>query len=327
MKKKGETDVTENTDSYPVEIEAPDIGAYRKGNTGIDYISSFDSGRPGPHAMIAAVVHGNEICGPITLDFLFRNEVRPLRGKLTFGFLNVAAFLNFDPARPEMSRWVDEDFNRIWDIDVLDGPRDSVELRRAREIRPVVDQVDFLLDLHSMQHPTAPLMLAGPTEKGRTFARELGYPQHVMSDAGHAAGRRLRDYAAFADENSPRNALLVECGQHWEKSSVTVARETALRFLLNFGMVEPAFAEAHLSSVPLPQQKVIGVTGPVTIRSQAFRFAEPYVGLEIIEKAGTVIGWDGNEEVRTPYDDCVLVMPSRRLFKGQTAVRFGRIVD
>jgi hypothetical protein len=30
--------------------------------------------------------------------------------------------------------------------------------------------------------------------------------------------------------------------------------------------------------------------------------------------------------VTTPYDDCVLIMPSRRLDKGQTAVRLGRYV-
>ncbi len=313
--------------SYPVEIEAPDIVAYREGNTGVDYITTFDSGRPGPHAMIAAVVHGNEICGPITLDFLFRNQVRPLCGRLTLGFLNVAAFLRFDPQRPETSRWVDEDFNRIWDIEVLEGNRDSVELRRAREVRPIIDDVDYLLDLHSMQHPTAPLMLAGPLEKGRRFARDLGYPEHVMCDAGHAAGRRLRDYGPFGDPASSRNALLVECGQHWEKSSVAVARETALRFLLAFDMIAPEVAAAHLGAEPVPGQKVIEVTGPVTIATDRFRFTEPFVGLEVVAKAGTVIGWDGDAEVRTPYDDCVLVMPSRRLIKGQTAVRLGRFID
>ena len=313
--------------SYPVEIEAPDISAYREGNTGVDYVTTFDSGRPGPHAMITAAVHGNELCGPITLDFLFRNDVRPLCGKLTLGFLNVAAFERFDPERPAVSRWVDEDFNRVWDVEVLEGPRDSVELRRAREIRPIIDEVDFLLDLHSMQHPTAPLMLAGPLEKGRRFARDLGSPEHVMCDAGHAAGRRLRDYGPFGDPASPKNALLVECGQHWEKKSVAVARETALRFLLGFDMIPPDFAAPHLGAEPLPRQKVIEVTGPVTISADTFRFAEPFVGLEVVKEAGTVIGWDGEAEVRTPYDDCVMVMPSRRLARGQTAVRFGRFVD
>jgi hypothetical protein len=312
---------------YPVEISAPDIGPYRKGNTGIDYITTLDSGRVGPHVMVAALVHGNELCGPITLDFLLRNEVRPLRGKLTLGFLNVDAFVTFDPKKPEASRWVDEDFNRVWDSAVLDGPRDSVELRRAREIRPVIDQIDFLLDLHSMQHPTAPLMLCGPTAKGRRFARTVGCPEYVMSDAGHAAGRRLRDYGAFADEGSSKNALLVECGQHWEKKSVDVAREIVLRFLLSLDMIKREFAVRFLSSDPTPPQKVILVTEPVTIRTQAFRFAEPFLGLEVIAEEGTVIGWDGEEEIRTPYDNCVLVMPSRRLFPGQTAVRFGRFTD
>ena len=41
--------------SYPVLIQAPDISAYQKGNTGIDYIHHFDSGTPGPHVMISAV--------------------------------------------------------------------------------------------------------------------------------------------------------------------------------------------------------------------------------------------------------------------------------
>jgi hypothetical protein len=52
-----------------------------------------------------------------------------------------------------------------------------------------------------------------------------------------------------------------------------------------------------------------------------------FTGLEVIAEAGTLIGWDGDREVRTPYDDCVLVMPSKRLYRGQTAVRLGRFVD
>ena len=48
--------------------------------------------------------------------------------------------------------------------------------------------------------------------------------------------------------------------------------------------------------------------------------------LEVIPEAGTVIARDGKRAVTTPYDDCVLVMPSLRLKPGQTAVRLGREV-
>jgi predicted deacylase len=311
--------------AYTVEITAPDISPYRKGNTGIDYATTIDSGKPGPHVMITALAHGNEICGAIVLDELFRAGIRPLNGKLTLMFCNVEAFERFDLTQPEASRWVEEDFNRVWTAEVLNGPRDTADLRRARVIRPLVDTADLLLDIHSMQHPSDPLVLAGPLEKGRILAAEVAYPALAVCDAGHAAGRRMRDYAAFGDAASPKNALLVECGQHWAKQTVTVARETTLRFLARFGIIDPERGPFRFAETPLPQ-KTVEVTHPVTITAEVFRFARPFAGLEVVEKAGTLIGWDGEREVHTPYDNCVLVMPSKRLYRGQTAVRMGRFV-
>jgi hypothetical protein len=80
-----------------------------------------------------------------------------------------------------------------------------------------------------------------------------------------------------------------------------------------------------LAPKPVPQ-KIVEVTQAVTIRSDDFAFAKPYIGLETIPKAGTLLATDGAEKVLTPYDDCVLIMPSKRLGKGQTAVRLGRYV-
>ena len=309
---------------YPVNIEAPDISPYRRGNTEIDYITTLDSGKSGPHVMLSAIVHGNELCGAIALDYLMRHEVRPVAGKLTLAFMSVAAFDTFDAANPTVSRYVDEDFNRLWTREVLDGARDSVELRRARAVRPILDEVDYLLDIHSMQHTTVPLMMCGPLEKGRRLARDLASPEHVVSDAGHSAGRRMRDYEAFSDGSSPRNALLVECGQHWEPASADMAKEICLRFLARYEVVDPAFVAQHLTAALPLQQRLIEVTGQVTIETDDFRFLQSFRGMEVIEKNGTLIGWDGKTEVRTPYDNCVLVMPSRRLRRGESAVRFGR---
>ena len=142
-----------------VEIEAPDLAPWREGNAGVDYAHTLESGRPGPHLMVSAVVHGNELCGAIVLDELLRAEVRPSRGRLTLAFMNVEACERFDPEHPVLSRYVDEDFNRLWSSEVLGGRRDSAELRRARAIRPLLDEVDYLLDLHSMQYSAAPLAL------------------------------------------------------------------------------------------------------------------------------------------------------------------------
>jgi predicted deacylase len=314
---------------YNVELTPPDISAYRAGNTGVEYVTTFTASEPGPHVVVLGLTHGNEICGAITIDKLFRANVRPRRGKLTLGFNNVAAFLEFDTRYPIASRYIDEDFNRLWSPATLDGTRNSAELQRARAMRPIVDAADFLLDLHSMQYATAPLMLAGLLDKSRALARRVGIPEIIMCDAGHAAGPRIRDYGGFGDPASPKTALLIEAGQHWEKRAAEVATDVTLRFLIALGVVTPEGVAAlgGPDFAATPAQKVIEVTQAVTITGNRFEFVEPYIGLEVIPKKGSLIGRDGDQEVSTPYDNCVLIMPSRRLIRGQTAVRLGRYVD
>jgi hypothetical protein len=162
---------------------------------------------------------------------------------------------------------------------------------------------------------------------GRRLARAIAFPALVVSDEGHAGGRRMRDYGAFGDPAKPHNALLVECGQHWETASESVAKETLVRFLAHAGIADAAWAKRHLPKKKPAPQRLIEVTHAVTIKSPDFRFAENYRGLEVIPKKGSVLALDGAEPVTTPYDECVLVMPSRRLVPGQTAVRLGRYVE
>jgi predicted deacylase len=276
--------------------------------------------------LLQALTHGNEVCGAIALDWLLDLGFRPVRGTLSIVFANVAAYRSFDPQQPFASRCVDEDFNRLWTPEVLDGPRTSADLVRARELRPLYHQVDQLLDLHSMTDPCPPLALAGSQTKGLALARALGLPQHIVIDAGHTAGKRLRDYAFFDEPDDPRSALLVECGQHWEKSAPEVARQAVLRFLRHFGIADDALLRRHLDATPQPRQQVIEVTDVVTIASDDFAFAVPVHGLAVIPTAGTLLATDGPERIVTTYDDCVLVMPTRRPKRGETAVRLGRFV-
>ena len=314
--------------NYPVELSPPDITPYRAGNTGTEYVSTFDSGRAGPHVLVTALTHGNEICGAIALDRLLRAGLRPRHGKLTLAFDNVAAYHSFNPRYPVASRFVDEDFNRLWDESTLDGDRQSTELARARALRPFVDAADFLLDIHSMQHATAPLMLAGTLDRSVALARKVGIPELIMCDVGHAAGKRMRDYRAFGNPTSPKTALLIEAGQHWQQRTAEVAIDVMLRFLIALGTLtrEEAAPLGEADFDSRPEQRVIEVTDAVTITSDRFEFAGDFRGLEVLTPKGALIGCDNGREVRTPYDDCVLIMPSRRSGKGQTAVRLGRYV-
>ena len=109
---------------YRIEIQPPNIKPYRNGNAGVDYVRTLDSKTPGPHVMVQALTHGNEFCGAIAIDYLFAEKVKPVKGKLTLAFANVAAFARFDFNDPDRSRYIDEDYNRVWADAVIGGSRD-----------------------------------------------------------------------------------------------------------------------------------------------------------------------------------------------------------
>ncbi|CAN5663245.1 succinylglutamate desuccinylase/aspartoacylase family protein [soil metagenome] len=317
--------------STAFELPAPDISAWRAGNTGTEGVWRFEAERPGRHVMISALVHGNEVCGAWALKGLLEAGVRPQQGSLTLAFCNLEAFDRFDPADHDASRFVDEDLNRQWSQDRLDagGTR---ERRRAAALQPHVAQADWLLDLHSMHEPSALLSLTGIQPRNLALARQLRSPEHVVVDAGHKDGVRMRDFGRFgapdADAATDALALLIECGFHGDPASRTVAQDQCARLLRAAGTLDDHAIAQHLPGwlqPDAPHQWALDVTGPVVARSEDFRFAKPFTGLEVIAQAGTVIGWNDGEPVTTPYDDCVLVMPSTRQAKpGVTVVRYAR---
>jgi hypothetical protein len=310
--------------TFEVRLLAPDISRWVEGNTGVVGFTTRASDKPGPHIALLAIAHGNEIAGAIVLDRLLRAGLAPTRGKLTFGFINLAAYERFDPRQPTTSRFVEEDINRVWDPAVLDGQRRSIELDRAREIRPLIDTVDTLFDLHSMLWPSDPLILCGTSPKGRNLAVGAGVPGLVVADHGHASGRRLIDYARFADAATPCAASLVEAGQHWDGMTVDTMLASVAGLLRHLDAVgdHPALPPPPTD----PNQRFAEVTMVVTAATANFAFVQPYRGGDIIPRRNTLIALDGETEVRTPYDDCLLVMPSLRPSRGHTAVRLARFV-
>jgi predicted deacylase len=318
---------------FPIELSPPDIAPWRAGNTGVDYVHMLDSGKAGPDVMVQALTHGNEFCGAIALDWLLRAGFRPSRGRVIVAFANVDAYSRFDFDDPDASRYIDEDYNRVWADAVLFGPRESAELRRARQLQPFVDAADFVLDLHSMHEPCRPIMVCGTVDKNAEFARAVGAPADLLLDTGHPAGLRMIERGGFGDPASPKRALLIECGQHWERRAAEVAVDTLLRFLLATGAATPDWVRPRLRLPPPPEQRLVRVTEPVVARSPRFRFLVPIEGLGVVEHAGTPIAEDTDPATgqrivwRAPYDRTVLVMPSmKHLRPGNTQVRLGHFV-
>ena len=214
----------------------------------------------------------------------------------------------------------------MWADEVLFGPRDSVELRRARQLRPFVDQADFLLDIHSMHDPCRPIGVCGMIDKHLELARRIGMPADLLIDTGHPAGLRMRDRGGFNDPASPRQALLVECGQHWERSAADVAIDTTLRFLAAVGIVpfERVTGAAHGAAAARSSGSCGSPNRSSCSRWTSGSWSRSW-GSAWSRKQGRRSRATATARWTAPYDDTVLVMPSLRHLKpGNTQVRLGR---
>ena len=228
------------------------------------------------------------------------------------GYISNQTFLNFDIKNPGASRLVDEDFNRVWLEERLDSDENTVELLRARALRPIFDTVDYLLDIHSLSTYSKALTICHGHKKETDFAQKVNYPSYIMAGSGHVVGCRLIEYKPFNDINNDKVALLVECGQHWAKETGVIALDTALHFLRATEAVKPEFIDQHMSKSAKnpPKAEMWEVVDGIWSKTDKWEYAEEYIGMEIIAKAGTVFALDGEEEIKTPHADCLLMMPS-----------------
>jgi succinylglutamate desuccinylase len=304
----------------------PEITQIRQGNTEVEGVWLFDSTIDGPFTVITCLIHGNEICGPWAMKDLIEciqtGKLGLIKGKLCLILCNLDAFDRFNPTNLHASRFVEEDMNRVWSNDKLQAAS-TIERKRANALLPYLNQADYLLDLHSMHDPGDPLLLTGLSSKDFEFARALKLPGHIIIDAGHSEGVRLRDYKPEA------TALLVECGFHLAASSKVVAKQSVGRFLLatgqaNAGMFDESWALNELEN-PTFVSKEVSVTHAIVAKTHELKFKEDWQNMQTLPKEGQLLAVDGNTIFRTPYDNCTLIMPGlKQLRPGVTVVRLAK---
>lgn len=273
------------------------------GNTDVPFVWSFEADRSGPHVMIAGLTHGNEPAGEAAVLRLIEEAVRPRAGRLTLALVNAAAAASG-------VRFLDRDMNRLWRDDWLDADGSSVEAARARELRPILRQVDVLLDLHTTAFVARPFFVIAELAKTRALADRMALPptQQLMP-GGCVDGRHLTDYGRFADPDDPAVAVTVECGTHDAPASAAVAYDVARRFL--------EVADGHgppRLNVPIERFRT---KEPCIALTDRFVLHIPTTGFVSVRK-GEVVAMDGDRPVTAP-DDLVIVSPRPDPKAGQTA--------
>jgi predicted deacylase len=304
-----------------LEVLPRDLSAYKAGNTGIPYVHRFESGRPGPHVLVNALTHGNELCGMTAATHLLDRGIRPRVGTLTVSFANVAAYESFNRDKPFESRQLVHNLNRIWSAEQLEGSEDSPELRRARELRPVVAAADHILDLHSTSQDVEPFWVYPDFARNAEAALAIGRPSvHLVMPDGLGSGTPVIQHGrhGLADAGAGV-AVVAECGQHFRQATSDLAVQVTLDFLGHFGLIErePPVGRTQ------PQRRY-RLLRTYVVKTPEFRFSRPVKGFETFA-AGELIASDGTEEIRAP-EDITILMPTREPIVGREGVYIARAI-
>ena len=176
---------------------------------------------------------------------------------------------------------------------MLDGPRHSVELDRAREIRPLIETVDVLLDLHSMLWPSEPLILSGASAKGRRWRWASACRRWWWRTRAMSSGRRLIDYARFTDAGNAvrrqpgggRPALGAGDGGYDARQRRRAAAALGVMARRSGAAAARRPARARFAEV----------TMAVTAATSSFAFVQPYRGGDVMPRRNTLIALDGDD--------------------------------
>ena len=284
---------------------------------------------PGPRVTIQALTHGNEVCGAIANDWLLRESVRPVRGTLTLTFANVDGVPALRCRRPVRVALRGRGLQPA--VDRRRAGRAAADARSRARARAAPG-----LRRHRLPARPAfddrPVPAAGA--RGTAAARDSSSRsrsacrEHIIIDAGHAAGKRLRDYGGV--RRSRRSAQRAAGRMRPALGARGAAMSRSSRRCASCAISAcstPAFLDAHLDRAPLPPQRAIEITDVVTITTDEFAFAQPVRGPDRHRPSAARCSRATARRRPHALRRRVLIMPTRRPRKGETAVRIGRRVS
>ncbi len=279
------------------------------------YPVSADPALPRPFVGIVGALHGNEPCGLAVVRAL-RDPEHPIRRRLRHGTLvlihgNPAATALGERHTPEGT-----DLNRLFDYAFVHAvPRHAwnPEHYRAVALRPVIENLDAVLDLHSATATTDPFAIVGVSHLDLAARLGCRYVTYGWDRPG------LLDQCALMSHVSQRYvpAVSVECGRHHDPASVDTAFAVTQRFLELLGLLPPV--TVHREST---RSLSIEVTQRVAKPTADFRFVRPFAGFEPV-RAGEKLGAGGGVEL-VASDDGVILLPNDGVAVGEDLLYLGR---
>jgi succinylglutamate desuccinylase len=251
----------------------------------------------GPRVVLFGGVHGDELSGVHAVEKLFFDLFvgtrRLQQGSLTLARGNEQAFA-------AERRYLKHNLNRLFREEY--GPeidRTSYEFNRAQELKTVLHDCDYFLDLHSAPIAQEPFMVAEQAAVG--FYSKLGIPRIMTGWSKFSSGAIGGDAENYANAHGAKSATL-ESGSHFDKRSNDVAYRSIVSLLSLLDMI------AGTPPAPRPLE-IVDVYAVVTKESDDFRYAGQVDNFQFIEK-GKSFGFQSGRPI-TVSEDSYLLIPMK----------------
>lgn len=280
-------------------------------------IYRLTSGEAGPHLTILGAVHGNEKSGPLALHKLLKH-LESGAVTLACGTLTLIPVSN-PKAYAANTRFIDYNLNRSM------YPRDEImhyEDTLRNVLCPLLEETDYLLDLHSCTAKSDAFVMAGgdlTNPDTLAFMQGLGVPRIVngwrnivgenkdIPDPRHAFGTTeyAREYGA--------HAITLECGNHEHPRGPDMAYQAACNAMQTLGLAQ---INPDLKINDVFQEKQITISlKAAQFKTQEGEFCEEWENMQAVSK-GTDIGRFADGTVFIMPEDGYLIMPNKNAVMG-----------
>lgn len=258
---------------------------------------------PGPTLGIMIMTHGNEPAGLAAVYALLEQSALASQLKAGTVYLilnNLAAGQRYFEEASDLSftahyRFIDQDMNRMPAL--IDGqlPGDSSELRRVRELLPIYQSLDAVLDLHSTSAASAPMLIE--IDASREPLQVPGVEIMLRGILEHLNGKAL---VSLCDK---ANGYVLECGSHEAPDSLLIAQEAVWRLLEKLEMVQPRPHSPH----PLT---IYSIYRAVIFPDQSYSLERMLSSFEFLP-AGTLLAQGAGDPITIDRDSWVIMPPPR----------------
>jgi hypothetical protein len=263
----------------------------------IDWVYSIVWILPWPTVAIMAVTHGDEPAW-----FSAHNFLREYFNCHTLEQWSILLIQGNPEAAKQWKICLEENLNRLFQKDSLlsQKQKESVEYRRSRELMPILESIDYLLDIHSTNNPGPVFsIIKNLTETHLDLAKHL--PVEFYS---YWWGDTIVWTTCDWVDAYGWIWVTIECWDHKNPQWWEVAIRAALCFLQHIGI-------HNFNEDIKPSEQWLEVKYAELVKDrETFEYQKSYINFESL-KAWEIIAQDQHKTYRTPvHANAVIIFPT-----------------